>query len=122
MSARRYGPQDGQAPHKMSDYHQSKDELAGLPVTVAEKIPVTNTPNIFSYKSYVFAKNPALVQRYIKATKADVGGGGGHVVAADEEKSILPKNVLGHNSYPGRAPFPPMNLPPPRARRPLARS
>ena len=37
MSARRYGPQDGQ-PLKMTDYHQSKDELAGLPVTVAEKI------------------------------------------------------------------------------------
>jgi hypothetical protein len=55
MSARRYGPQDGQAPIAMSNYHQSKDELAGLPVTVAEKIPVTNTPNIFSYKSYVFA-------------------------------------------------------------------
>src|SRR5207245_1878691 len=83
MSARRYGPQDGQPPQKMTDYHQSKDELAGLPVTVAEKIPVTNTPNIFSYKSYVFAKNPALVQRYIKATKADGGGVGGHVVAAD---------------------------------------
>ena len=35
MSARRYGPQDGQPPQKMSDYHQSKDELAGLPVTTA---------------------------------------------------------------------------------------
>src|SRR6059036_3717058 len=98
MSARRYGPQDGQPPHKMSDYHQSKDELAGLPVTVAEKIPVTNTPNIFSYRSYVFAKNPALVQRYIKATKADVGGVGGHVVAADEVKSIIAKFVLDNNS------------------------
>ena len=76
MSARRYGPQDGQSPVKFTEYHQSKDELAGLPVTVTEKIPVTNTPNIFSYKSYIFAKNPALVQRYIKATKADVGGSG----------------------------------------------
>src|SRR2546421_12539089 len=100
MSARRYGPQDGQPPQKMTDYHQSKDELAGLPVTVAEKIPVTNTPNIFSYKSYIFAKNPALVQRYIKATKADVGGGGGHVVAADEVKSIIAKDVLAHKRYP----------------------
>ena len=54
-----------------------------LPITVTEKIPVTNTPNIFSYRSYVFAKNPALVRRFIKATKADVGGVGGHVVAAD---------------------------------------
>src|SRR6185295_15441005 len=105
MSARRYGPQDGQPTIKMSDYHQSKDELAGLPVTVAEKIPVTNTPNIFSYKSYVFAKNPALVQRFIKATKADVGGVGGHVVAADEVKSIIAKYVLDNNSYRGEPIF-----------------
>src|SRR6266850_446765 len=83
MSARRYGPQDGQAPIAMSNYHQSKDELAGLPVTVSEKIPVTNTPNIFSYKSYIFAKNPALVRRFIKATKADVGGVGGQDLVAD---------------------------------------
>ena len=68
MAAKRYGPANGQRKPVMNDYHQSKDELAGLPQTVTEKIPVTSTPNIFSYKSYVFAKNPALVQRYIKAT------------------------------------------------------
>src|SRR5262249_21838352 len=105
MSARRYGPQDGQAPVAMSNYHQSKDELAGLPVTVAEKIPVTNTPNIFSYKSYIFAKNPALVPRFIKATKADVGGVGGHVVAADEVKSVIAKYVLDNNGYRGEPIF-----------------
>src|SRR5215471_3640581 len=105
MSARRYGPQDGQAPHKMADYHQSKDELAGLPVTVSEKIPVTSTPNIFSYRSHVFAKNPALVRRYIKATKADVGGVGGHVVAADEVKSVVAKFVLENNGYRGEPIF-----------------
>src|SRR2546428_2630170 len=105
MSARRYGPQDGQPPIKFTEYHQSKDELAGLPVTVTEKIPVTNTPNIFSYKSYIFAKNPALVQRYIKATKADVGGVGGHVVAADEVKAIIAKYVLDNNSYRGEPMF-----------------
>ena len=91
----------GRACAVLVDYHQSKDELAGLPQTVAEKIPVTNTPNIFSYRSYVFAKNPALVQRYIKATKADVGGVGGHVVAADEVKSIIAKFVLDNNGYGG---------------------
>src|SRR5207247_1482409 len=67
MGARRYG--DGR-PVAMDAYHQSKHELDGLPNTVTEKIPVTNTPNIFSYRSYVFAKNPALVRRFIKATKA----------------------------------------------------
>ena len=105
MAAKRYGPQDGQPATKMTEYHQSKDELAGLPVTVTEKIPVTNTPNIFSYKSYVFAKNPALVARFIKATKADVGGVGGHVVAADEVKSIIAKYVLDNNSYRGEPIF-----------------
>src|SRR6266581_3333399 len=89
----------------MDAYHQSKHELDGLPNTVTEKIPVTNTPNIFSYKSYVFAKNPALVRRFIKATKADVGGVGGHVVAADEVKSIIAKYVLENNSYRGEPIF-----------------
>ena len=84
MGAKQYGPADGQPPIPMDAYHESKHELDGLPQTVTEKIPVTNTPNIFSYRSHVFAKNPALVQRFIKATKADVGGVGGHVVAADE--------------------------------------
>ncbi len=105
MAAKRYGPVDGKSRSGLAEYHQSKDELAGLPQTVAEKIPVTNTPNIFSYKSYVFAKNPALVQRYIKATKADVGGVGGHVVAADEVKSIIAKFVLDNNGYRGEPIF-----------------
>jgi fructose 1,6-bisphosphate aldolase/phosphatase len=105
MGAKRYGPAAGQSGVALSEYHQSMDELAGLPLTVAEKIPVTNTPNIFSYRSYIFAKNPALVQRYIKATKADVGGVGGHVVAADEVKSVIAKFVLENNSYRGEAIF-----------------
>ena len=104
MAAKRYGSVDGR-PVSFAEYHQSKDELAGLPQTVSEKIPTTSTPNIFSYKSYVFAKNPALVQRFIKATKADVGGVGGHVVAADEVKSIIAKFVLENNGYGGEPIF-----------------
>ncbi|HEV8616278.1 MAG TPA: fructose 1,6-bisphosphatase [Methylomirabilota bacterium] len=105
MGARRYGPSDGQSPITLDAYHQSKRELDGLPETVAEKIVVTNTPNIFSYKSHVFAKSPALVQRFIKATKADVGGVGGHVVAADEVKSTIAKFVLDNNAYRGEPIF-----------------
>jgi fructose 1,6-bisphosphate aldolase/phosphatase len=97
MGARRYGPVDGKSAIKLTEYHQSKDALEDLPPTVADKVPVTSTPNIFSYRSYVFAKNPALVQRYIKATKADVGGVGGHVVAADEVKSSIARFVLENN-------------------------
>jgi fructose 1,6-bisphosphate aldolase/phosphatase len=104
MTQRPYGPSDGR-PIPLSEYHESRHELDGLPVTVAEKILVTNTPNIFSYKAYVFAKNPALVGRFIKATKADVGGVGGHVVAADEVKSIIGKFVLDNNSYRGEPIF-----------------
>ena len=102
MAPRRYG--DGKSV-AMDAYHQSRNELDGLPVTVAEKIPVTNTPNIFSYKAYVFAKNPALVRRFIKATKADVGGVGGHVVAADEVKSVIARFVLENNGYRGEPIF-----------------
>src|SRR2546421_2915710 len=104
MTQRPYGPSDGRS-IPMSEYHQSRNELDGLPVTVAEKIPVTNTPNIFSYRSYVFARNPALVRRFIKATKADVGGVGGHVVAADEVKSVMAKFVLDNNGYRGEPIF-----------------
>src|SRR5436189_6474455 len=106
MAAPRYG--DGK-PVAMDAYHESRNELDGLPVTVTEKIPVTNTPNIFSYKSYVFAKNPALVRRFIKATKADVGGVGGHVVAADEVKSIIAKHVLDNNGHRGAPIFTSLN-------------
>jgi fructose 1,6-bisphosphatase len=104
MSQRPYGPPHGDA-IPLSEYHQSRTELDGLPVTVAEKIAVTNTPNIFSYRSYVFARNPALIRRFIKATKADVGGVGGHVVAADAVKSVIAKFVLDNNGYRGEPIF-----------------
>src|SRR3989475_12404426 len=103
MGARRYGSSDG--PIKLTEYHESRKELDGLPVTSAEKIPATNTPNIFSYKAHVFAKNPALVQRYINATQADVGGVGGHVVAAEEVKSVIAKFVLENNAFKGEPIF-----------------
>ena len=47
MGARRYGSADGK-PIRLTEYHQSRDELEGLPQTLAEKIPVTSTPNIFA--------------------------------------------------------------------------
>ena len=71
-SAKRYGPRDGKGRITVEDYHQSKDALRGLPETTAERVPVTSTPNVFSYKAYVFAKDPALVARVIKSTKAEI--------------------------------------------------
>lgn len=105
MASKRYGAGGDEPAVALAAYHQSKDDLEGLPLTVAEKIPVTNTPNIFSYRAYVFARDPALVPRFIKATKADVGGVGGHVVAADEVKSVVARVVLENNVYRGEPIF-----------------
>jgi fructose 1,6-bisphosphate aldolase/phosphatase len=105
MAPTRYGAFEGTPGPTLADYHQSKDDLVGLPQTVAEKIPVTNTPNIFSYRAYVFARNPALVRRFVKATKADVGGVGGHVVAAEEVKAVVAKFVLENNVWRGEPMF-----------------
>jgi hypothetical protein len=101
MAQKRYGLNGSGRRNLLDDYHQSRDNLKDLPATTAEKIPVTNVPNIFSYKSHVFAKKPELVQRYVKATKADVGGVGGHVVAAEEVKAAIAKFVLENNGYRG---------------------
>ena len=98
---KRYGAKGNARPIPLEDYHQSRENLRELPATTAEKVPVTNTPNIFSYKAYVFAKRPKLIQRFVKATKADVGGVGGHVVAAEEVKGVVAKYVLENNGYQG---------------------
>ena len=89
MDNRRYRPPSGH-PVPLAEYHQSKDELAGLPQALVEKVPVTSTSNIFSYKSYTFAKDASL--------RAALGVGG-HVVAADEVKSVIAKFVLVNNGY-----------------------
>jgi fructose 1,6-bisphosphate aldolase/phosphatase len=102
---KRYGAANGKVRITLADYHQSKDNLGNLPQTTNEKVPVTNTPNIFSYKSHVFAKKPELIQRFIKATKADVGGVGGHVVAADEVKAVVLKFILENNVCQGEPIF-----------------
>ncbi len=102
--AKRYGSKNGRAV-PLADYHQSKDNAAEYPPTTTEKVITTNLPNIFSYRSHVFAKKPELVQRFVKATKADVGGVGGHVVAAEEVKGVITKFVLDNNSYQGEPMF-----------------
>jgi fructose 1,6-bisphosphate aldolase/phosphatase len=86
-------------------YHQSRENLTEFPPTTTEKVVVTNAPNIFSYKSHVFAPKPELTRRFIKATKADVGGVGGHVVAAEEVKGAVTKFVLENNGYRGEPIF-----------------
>jgi fructose 1,6-bisphosphate aldolase/phosphatase len=104
QSRRHASREDGQ-PIAVSDYHESRDNLREFPATTVEKVPVTNTPNIFSHRAYVFAKRPELCQRFVKATKADVGGVGGHVVAAEEVKGVVARYVLTNNGYGGEPMF-----------------
>ncbi|MBI3456034.1 MAG: fructose 1,6-bisphosphatase [Candidatus Rokubacteria bacterium] len=105
MGQKRYGSNGSGRRVPLSDYHQSRENLQDFPQTTTEKIPVTNVPNIFSYKAHVFAKKPELIQRFIKATKADVGGVGGHVVASEEVKGVIARFVLDNNSYQGHPIF-----------------
>ncbi len=100
-SQKRYGTNGSGRGMSLGDYHQSRDNLQEFPPTTTEKILATNTPNVFSHKAYVFAKKPELVQRFLKATKADVGGVGGHVVAAEEVKGVIARFVLQNNVYHG---------------------
>jgi len=102
---KRYGPEGNGRKIPLSAYHQSRDNLQEFPPTTTEKLVTTSLPNIFSYKAYVFAKKPELVQRCVKATKADVGGVGGHVVAAEEVKGVVARFVLENNSYRGEPIF-----------------
>src|SRR3972149_4429940 len=105
MAQKRYGSSGSGRRIPLDAYHQSRENLTEFPPTTTEKIPVTNTPNLFSYKSHVFAKKPELIQRFIKATKADGGGVGGHVVAAEEVKGVVAKFVLENNGYQGEPIF-----------------
>ncbi|MGH7322172.1 MAG: fructose 1,6-bisphosphatase [Candidatus Rokuibacteriota bacterium] len=102
---KRYGAGKSGRPIPLSDYHQSRENLQEFPPTTAEKVPVTNSPNVFSYRAHVFSKKPELIQRFVKATKADVGGVGGHVVAAEEVKGLVAKYVLENNGYGGEPMF-----------------
>jgi fructose 1,6-bisphosphate aldolase/phosphatase len=96
---------DKEARIPMSEYYESRNDLDGMPITTLEKVPVTNVPNIFSYKSHIFVKHPELVQRFVKATKADIGGVGGHVVAAEEVKSVVAQFIMERNRYNGEPIF-----------------
>src|SRR4029453_15649012 len=69
--AKRYSPRNGPAGPPTAS-HQPRGNAAEYPPTTTEKVITTNLPNIFSYRSHVFAKKPELVQRYVKATNADV--------------------------------------------------
>lgn len=81
-------------------YNQSKDDLEGLPGTVEAEVP-NNLPNIFRINRdaipRIWIQSENLVQRFVKATKADVGGVGGHVETAREVNATILQHVLKYN-------------------------
>lgn len=89
------------------NYHQSKDNLAGLPQTtlVPETELEPNLPNIFtvdpSKAPTVWIQNPDNVPLHMIATKADVGGIGGHVETSPEVQATGLDYVLRYNRLTG---------------------
>ncbi len=77
----------------LSLYTQSQDRLANLPMTVGYS-SVAHLPNIFSFKGIQDTPDTPL---QAVATKADIGGIGGHVEVDPEVKGLVAKYMLIHN-------------------------
>lgn len=81
--------------------HDLKDK--GLPQTtlVPEEQLKPNMPNIWRISRNTLPKiwipNPDVVQHFVKATKADVGGVGGHVEVSKRTQVEVLDHVLRHN-------------------------
>ncbi len=74
-------------------YTQSQNRLEGLPMTTGEN-PLAHLPNIFSLKGLQDTPTTPL---QVVATKADIGGIGGHVEVDPEVKAIVAKYMLLNN-------------------------
>jgi fructose 1,6-bisphosphate aldolase/phosphatase len=74
-------------------YVQSQHRLDGLPMTIGQSY-LLNLPNIFSLKGIVDTPSTPL---QAVATKADIGGIGGHVEVDPEVKALCAKYMLIHN-------------------------
>lgn len=74
-------------------YDQSRERLASLPQTIGTD-PLALTPNIFSLKGQQDTPGTPL---QVVATKADIGGIGGHVEVDPEVKALVAKYMLIHN-------------------------
>lgn len=93
-----------------SVYHQKIDDVRNLPQT--NLIPPEqldgNMPNIFTAHGPNWQREAEIIPLFVKATKADVGGVGGHVVVDPEVKAVFADYILRHNRLqdrPGRPVF-----------------
>lgn len=85
----------------LGQYHSSAGDLAGLPQTTLTSIPRTNTPVIYTYAPLGIDRiqSDPTRQLVVQGTKADIGGIGGHVEAADEVKARIAQFLLENNWY-----------------------
>lgn len=80
-------------------YEESRNDLVGLPQTnlvPAEQL-TANMPNIFRIPTLWLNRDGTSVPLAVKATKADVGGVGGHVEVSARTKATVLDFVLRHN-------------------------
>ena len=85
----------------VGEYHSSAGDLAGLPQTTLTSIPRTNMPVIYTYAPQGIDRIVSDPDRQLVAqgTKADIGGVGGHVEAAEEVKARIAQFLLENNWY-----------------------
>lgn len=91
-------------------YIQSKDNVVNLPQTslVKDETLEANMPNIFNIPpepNDIWQVDPEPVPLYVKATKADIGGVGGHVEVSRKVKAVVLDFVLRYNRLPNNKPI-----------------
>jgi fructose 1,6-bisphosphate aldolase/phosphatase len=85
----------------LGHYHSSAGDLSGLPQTTLVTVPRTNTPVIYTYAPLGIDRIVSDPDRQlvVQGTKADIGGVGGHVEAAEELKARIAQYLLENNWY-----------------------
>lgn len=92
-------------------YEQSKDDLKDLPQTMLEEDNASKStmPNIYSVPRKeikgIWVFDEKIKPMFIIATKADVGGVGGHVEVSLRTQATVLDHVLRHNRYEGDKPI-----------------
>jgi len=90
-------------PNLNKAYLQSRNDLVGLPNTTETKVERGKLPNIFRINPRavpnIWIQKPELVKRFVKLTKGDIGGIGGHVEASALVEATVLDYVLRHNRF-----------------------
>ncbi len=86
-------------------YHQKARDLVYLPQTTIGTIGDEGNgplPNIFTVSGSSWAREASVVPLFFRATKADIGGVGGHVVVDPEVQAIFAEYILRYNRLAGK--------------------